>query len=285
MEKKAVLYIGGGAMNGVFGAGVLTKLQEADSYDNFSHVYGASSGAFNIAYFLSKQTRNGSSIYWEDLTNGFIDLTKLPHMIMDIALGNRSPYNIVSIDCLMRAIQTAKQLNLDEIRKSPVEARVKIYSLKDRKVDYLDLKNDTFQILKEAVTVPPYFFPDGQNNIDGGIIEPIGYDFLRRKHSGQRMIFVVNYNPKMGFIKSMRNSLEGMIISRMFNDSSLRKIFKNKHMKLEEDITKIKSDKNALLIAPPEKNPTNNTTRNSDKLRYTHSLGMIEGQKVLKFIG
>lgn len=72
MKEKAVLYVGGGAMAGVFGAGVVTRLQEVNAYENFSHAYGASAGAFDIAYFLAKQTRKGSSIYWEDLTKGFI---------------------------------------------------------------------------------------------------------------------------------------------------------------------------------------------------------------------
>ena len=76
-NKKVVLYFGGGAMSGVFGAGVITALEKENIYDKVKAVYGASAGAFNAAYFLTKQTELGSSIYYEDLTKNFIFLSNV----------------------------------------------------------------------------------------------------------------------------------------------------------------------------------------------------------------
>ena len=70
--NKAVLYFGGGNMSGVFGAGIGTRLQEADTYNKIEAVYGGSAGAFNSSYFLSRQSELGSSIYWENLTEQVI---------------------------------------------------------------------------------------------------------------------------------------------------------------------------------------------------------------------
>ena len=70
--NKVVLYLGGGSMAGVFGAGVVTRLQEENFYKHIKVAYGASAGAFNLAYFLAKQSELGSKIYWEDLTYDFI---------------------------------------------------------------------------------------------------------------------------------------------------------------------------------------------------------------------
>ena len=71
-KGKVVLYLGGGAMAGVFGAGVVTRLQDVDFYGQVDTIYASSAGVFNVAYFLARQTRLGSSIYYEDLIQGFI---------------------------------------------------------------------------------------------------------------------------------------------------------------------------------------------------------------------
>lgn len=42
MKEKCVLYLGGGAMSGVFGAGVVTALQEMGIYDKIEAVHATS---------------------------------------------------------------------------------------------------------------------------------------------------------------------------------------------------------------------------------------------------
>lgn len=69
MERDVIIVIEGGAMLGVFGAGVVTSFQQADMYGRVHSVYGASAGAHDLAYFLaaqkdSRQTKIGSSIYY-----------------------------------------------------------------------------------------------------------------------------------------------------------------------------------------------------------------------------
>ncbi|MFH1326605.1 MAG: patatin-like phospholipase family protein [archaeon] len=271
-------------MAGVFGVGVVTKLQEVDAYDKFSHVYGASAGAFDIAYFLDRQTRKGSSIYWEDLIKDFIDFSKLHKAILNIILGKKYFPNVVNIDHLIRVSQTTKELDVEEIKRSPIEARVKVYNLGMKKIEYLDLKEDTFQRLKESSSVAPYFYLEGQENIDGGILEPLEYDLMRKNHPGQKIVFVINYNLKRGIIKRMQNSLEGMLVSRMFDNSELGKMFSEKATKLEIEAEKIRTDKSALLITPPDNNPTTNTTTDPNKLKHTYHLGILECKKILEFI-
>ena len=64
MNNKLIIYIGGGSMSGIFSAGVVTGLQDMNFYDKIEAIYGGSAGAINAAYFLSKQTKLGSSIYY-----------------------------------------------------------------------------------------------------------------------------------------------------------------------------------------------------------------------------
>ena len=284
MKKKAVLYIGGGAMAGVFGAGVVTGLQEVNAYEKFSHAYGASAGAFDIAYFLAKQTRKGSSIYWEDLIKGFINFSNLPKAIMNIILGRKNFPNVVDINYVIKVVQTIKELDLEEIRKNPIEAKVKVYNLIKKRIEYLDLKKNTLERLKESSSVIPYFYFKNQENIDGEGLDCLGYDFLRKEHPQQKLIFVINQGIKRRVLRQLRNLLEGKLISKIFDDSTLGKRFSENAARIEEECEKIRRDKNALLITPPENNPTSNTTRNPNKLRYTHSLGIAECQKILEFI-
>lgn len=284
MKDKAILYVGGGAMAGVFGAGIVTKLQEENVYEKLSHVYGASAGAFDIACFLSKQTEKCSTIYWEDLIEGFIDVAKLPKAAINISLGRKKFPNIVNIDHLIRVIQTTKKLDLEEIRNSPIEARIKVYNLESKKVEYLDLKEDTFQRLRESSSVVPYFYINGQQNIDGDVLYPIGYDFLRKTHPNQKIVFVLNHPIKIDRLDKLRYSLEGKLVSRMFGDSSLEEMFRRKVDVIKLEIEKIKSDKNSLLVIPPDSSPTSNLTTNPEKLKSTWKMGYDASKNIIKFL-
>lgn len=75
-------------MLGVFGAGVVTALQEANLYPRIHSIYASLAGAHDAAYFLCKKTRAGSSIYYEDLTNGrFIRPKAVFGYLIDVALA------------------------------------------------------------------------------------------------------------------------------------------------------------------------------------------------------
>ena len=67
--KDIILIIEGGGILGVFGAGVLTAFQEANIYNRIKCIYATSAGAHDAAYFLTKQSKLGSSIYFKDFFN------------------------------------------------------------------------------------------------------------------------------------------------------------------------------------------------------------------------
>ena len=284
MDKKAILYVGGGAMAGVFGAGVVTGLQEGNVYSKLSHVYGASAGAFDIAYFLAKQTKKGSTIYWEDLVHDFIDVSNFPKILAKIVLGKKDFKNVVDIDYLIKVSKTAKDLDLGEIKRSVIEAKVKVYDLEEKKLKYLDLKKNPFQRLKESSSVAPYFYSEGQRNIDGDILNSLDYDYLRKKHPDQKLIFVLNHRVNRSFFSRARKFLEGKLVARLFESPDLKQRFRDEGKNMNEDVKKISSDENALLITPSRINPSNNSTTDSEKLIQTHKLGFIEAQKILDFL-
>ncbi len=64
MPQKIILYLGGGAMAGVFSGGVLTRLEELNFYDKIQAIYAGSVSAMNASYFLSRQTKLVSRSYF-----------------------------------------------------------------------------------------------------------------------------------------------------------------------------------------------------------------------------
>ena len=75
--------MGGGVMAGIFGAGVVTSLEEENAYPFIEAVYGSSAGVMIAAYFLASQSKLGSSIFYEDLLNNFITPSYVPLGIYD----------------------------------------------------------------------------------------------------------------------------------------------------------------------------------------------------------
>jgi predicted patatin/cPLA2 family phospholipase len=72
IPKKKVVYIGGGAMAGVYSAGVMTSmLEDKDIFNKIEAVYASSAGCFVAAYFLAGQPE-GASIFYDDLIANFI---------------------------------------------------------------------------------------------------------------------------------------------------------------------------------------------------------------------
>src|SRR3989338_3950792 len=117
MNDKVVFYFGAGGMSGVFGAGIGTELEESNIYSKIEAIYGCSAGAFNAAYFLARDSRLGSSIYWENLTDGrFINLRK-------VLRGNS---NAMNIDHLVEVSRSSKVLNLDALRNQSIPFFVKV---------------------------------------------------------------------------------------------------------------------------------------------------------------
>ncbi len=292
MTDKFVLYLGGGSMSGIFGAGIVTRLQEENVYDKIESIFCASAGAFNGAYFLSKQTELGSSIYYEDLIDGFIFPWKIlsgtSQRFWDRyvkSIEREKIHNPINIDFLMDVSRNKKILDVDAVKNNSIPTYAKVFDLEEDKIKYVDLKNDVFKSLKEAVSVVPYYFPPkDQNNIDGGLIERIGFDCLKNNYSNSKIVFCINCFPKLDFKRNLRHSLEGTVTSFMYENSSIKYLLKNEGENFMQDVEKIRGDKKSLLIHPPQDNPTNNGTTNPDKLRATWKMGKKEAEKILEFI-
>lgn len=290
MSKKVVVFLGGGSMEGIFGAGIVTKFQEKNIYPQISTIYGASAGAYNMAYFLSKQTKLGSTIYYEDLIKGFIFPFRFFKSIFDRILNkythNKKQTNLIKINRLLHIAKNKKRLNINKIKKNPINAFIRVFDTKKNKIISLNLKDNVFQRLKEATSVIPYYVPPkNQRYVDSNILEEINYKELRKKHPNQKIIFCLNYKiKKSNRLKKIRKYFEGVLTSPIYPKINIQPLFNSCIKNFEENIKLIKKDPNCLLITPPEGNPTTLITVNSKKLKKTYNLGKKEAKKIIKFI-
>lgn len=72
---RPMLFIDGGLMKGVYGAGAVVAMEELGFSNVFTSVVGVSSGAPTAAYFLAEQAKEGASIVWDDCcTRRFINM-------------------------------------------------------------------------------------------------------------------------------------------------------------------------------------------------------------------
>lgn len=290
--KKTVLYLGGGVMSGVFGAGILTALQEANTYDKIEAIYSSSAGAFNAAYFLARQSALGSRIYWEDLIKDFIHPWKI---ISGTAqrfwnryispVRNERFHNVIDIDYLMAVVQNKKQLDIEEIGKQKIPFFIKVLDIKTGEVIYLDGKQNTIKTLKATANAVPYYAANGLEYIDGEIAkDPIGLDFLLYKHPDCKIIVVVNYTADQGIKHQIKNSLEGIVAGTMYDNIPLFQFFHTKLKRFRKDIGEARRNKRVLLITPPHNNPTRPCTTNSEKLKTTYEMGRKEAEKIVVWL-
>jgi predicted patatin/cPLA2 family phospholipase len=164
-KEKIILYVGGGAMAGVFSGGVLAGLQKINFYDRIEAIYAGSAGAMNAAYFLSGQTELGASIYFEDLTHDFILPGNIPIGIAKLLWSkyvaelprDKTRYT-VNIDYAMDLISRRKRLTQEKIRERKIDFYVKLFDINIGEIEYVDAKqNDIFSVLRAACCCAPHY--------------------------------------------------------------------------------------------------------------------------------
>ncbi|MES2023150.1 MAG: patatin-like phospholipase family protein [Patescibacteria group bacterium] len=113
---RPLLFILGGGMRGVYGAGSVVAFRKIGLGDVFSHVVGISTGAPIGAYFLAgdEQVLLGASIYYEECVGKeFINFFRLG--------------KIVNIDHIVKHMRHGKKaLDCEAIKKSKTEFYVEV---------------------------------------------------------------------------------------------------------------------------------------------------------------
>ena len=209
MKRDIILILEEGIMLGVFGAGVVTAFQEANLYPRILGVCGSSSGAHNAAYFLSQQTRLGSSIYYDELSGSkFIKKNNIFYLVKDLITfkhsGNNGVTKVVDLDYLIRVERTIKRLDTEAIKNSPIEFYVRVFDIKERRHRYINAKEDTLKAIKASSSSPPFYSRyitiNGRDYIDGSVIRTKSFLDIVKRNSDKKIIYVINRRKSFGMV-------------------------------------------------------------------------------------
>lgn len=161
-KRKTALIVQSGSMRGVFNAGSLIALEKMGFTEGFDAVYGASGGAINASYFLSKQSTFGTSIYYENINNKkFINLLRIK--------------KIVDINYLFdEVVAKTKPLDVKKVVNSKSKFYFFVTDSDTGECKKLTPSNKNFlNLLKASCTMPVYcnqsVCVDGKNYFDGAV--------------------------------------------------------------------------------------------------------------------
>ena len=211
-NKKDLIFIFfGGTMRGIFGAGVVTSLQEKNVYDRIHSIYAVSAGAHDVAYFLAKDTKLGSSIYYESLSedNKFIKNAKtkfLSELFLRLINKKIKLKSLVDIDYLIEVEEGNKRLKIEEIHKSSIPFFVRLFNMKDRQEEYVNGKTNIFKKLQAAGAATPFYNKkikiNGNYYTDGDLLSRIIDPTLEKvisKNNDKKIFLIFNDSEKDRF--------------------------------------------------------------------------------------
>ena len=292
MKAKFILYISGGTMTGVFGAGVVSSLQDLDLYDRIEAIYSASAGTITAAYFTARQSRLGSSIFYEDLTHNFVSITKFYKGIWDrIKAGLQESKShdhfrdALNIDYLFRVITQKKVLDIRAVVNQPIPIYTKLLNLKTKQIEYFDIrKGDTLALLRASVLLVPYVHEvyESMDNkyTDAALIEPLGLKYIANTYPNRKIVVIFNLPLERKLRYKFKNLIEGQIMSYMY-DKTFYPLLAQVEDKLRDELTAIRENPKMVLLHPGSDSPTRSRTTDFKKLRATYQQGVDAGKSLV----
>jgi len=161
MKKDHIFIFFGGNMSGIFGAGVVTALQELNVYNRIHSIYAISSGAHNAAYFLARDTKIGSTIYYENLIEtNFIKNCRFNFvykLVLNLFIKNIELEKLVDIDYLIKIEKTKKKLNTKKISNTDIDFFIRCFNTESKKEEYLDGRKDILKKLRATAAIVPFY--------------------------------------------------------------------------------------------------------------------------------
>lgn len=288
-DKKIILYIGGGAMAGIFGAGVMAALLREDYCNKIKTVYASSAGVLVAAYFLAGQPE-GASIFYDDLIRNFITPAYIPLGIYDRFVNRfikRLPpdkiRNPIDIDYAFRIITEFKKLNISSIKERGIPFFVHVLNTKTMKSEFINLldSKDPVTLLKASVATVPYYFPsDGGQYIDGEIENQFPVSEISRLWPNQPILAVLNIIPHRTVRHFLMGLIEGAVASLMY-PMKIWNVYLSRDRLIKNEFKIAASNKNVFIIAPPKELKLWPNTLSRDKLLVAYKTGQEAGKDFL----
>ncbi|MBN2256142.1 MAG: patatin family protein [Deltaproteobacteria bacterium] len=272
---KTALVVEGGAMRGIFSAGVLdTFIRER--FDPFDILIGVSAGAGNIAAFLADMYRRNYKIYTDySLRPEFMSWKKF------LAGGN-----LINLDWLWKMTIRDVRLDLKKIFGKKKVFLIVATSVETGRAVYLQPDETTCEEYLKVSSALPFLyrtFPkvNGEKMTDGGIADSI--PVIEAYRRGARTIMVLRSRPS-DYVKknSPATALYAALLRKYPNLSRAMRARAGAYMKSVAFINHPPPGVTVVDVCPPDGFETARLTKNLSVLERDYRIGRQEGTRAIE---
>ena len=268
MKKSLVLE--GGAMRGMFSAGVMDVLMQNNI--EFDEVIGVSAGAVFGCNYKSKQIGRTIRYNKKYIRNpqycSFRSLIKTGDMFGRDFCYNKIPFELDPFDNLT-------------FMSDPTKFYVVVTDINTGKAVYKRIDSaigEGLEYMRASASMPLASKPveiNGKEYLDGGISDSIPLEFSIKNGADKNLVILTQ--PKR-YIKK-KNSLIPLMKLSLRSYPQLIEAMQNRHIlynKQVEFAEKAEKEGKALIIRPSEKLPIGRLEKNPDTLQLVYDLGRQE---------
>ena len=263
----------GGAMRGMFTAGVLDTMM--DNNIKFDGMIGVSAGAVFGANYLSNQ--KGRVIRYNKKFNGdkrYMGISSL------IKTGN-----IVNTEFAYGVVPNELDKFDDDVFKaSCVPYYVGITNIETGKAEYVKIDGiyEQMDVLRASASMPFVSKPveiNGQKYLDGGISDSIPYK--KFMEMGYDKIVVVLTRDE-GYVKKKISTLPVKVFYKKYPKLAERIIERyNMYNNSVNDLKKLENDGKVFVIRPPEPIVIGKLEKDPDKLQVVYDMGVKTANEIM----
>ncbi|WP_461629537.1 patatin-like phospholipase family protein [Labilibaculum euxinus] len=270
-NNKTALVVEGGAMRGIFAAGVLDQFIEMEFYP-FHSVLGVSAGAVNAATYLSRQRKRNFKMFTDySLRPEYISWKKF------LAGGH-----LMDLDWSWDITTRELPIDLDVMFANNPDFEIGVTMNSDGRSVFIKPDAESLShVMKASCTVPLFYRNflkiDGQIVSDGGVSAPI--PIQRAVEKGAVKIMVIRSRPNSFRMKKGMESKLGRLLFR--KHPGLVKALLNRPDNYNSSIDFIQNPPQNLQIldiCPPESFKTKRFTQDYATLVTDYELGREMGR-------
>ncbi|WP_105614794.1 patatin-like phospholipase family protein [Vallitalea okinawensis] len=271
--EKTALIVEGGAMRGIFAAGVLDSFLE-NNFDPFDMYIGVSAGALNLSSYLANMHGRNYNIFMNYTAN------KNCMSISKFLKGG----HFLDLDWLWERTIEECRLDLNRIFKDDPEYLIGITDCDTGTIKYVIPDKDNLEgYLKASSAMPIVYRNDlcfnGVRYIDGGLAEPI--PVIEAHKRGATKIIVIRSKPPHYKMKPA-SKVTKWVFRKMPNVKLAIDQRKERYQKAIEFIASPPENVKVYDIYPSSDFAVSRFTKDRKLLEQGYRIGLEEGKRLLE---
>ena len=270
---KTGLVLEGGAMRGMFTAGVLDTFLAAGV--KADEVVGVSAGALFGVNYLSGQT--GRAVRYNKRFNGDKNYMGLRPLLKEGNLFSTS----YAYDLVPRKLDPFDD---EAFQNSGVPFYAVVTNVDTGEAEYVQVKSvfEQMDVLRASGSMPFVSRPvewEGRRYLDGGIADSIPFEWMAARGCDKLVVVLTR---EEGYRKTPMNGALLRLLGRRYPAIARRLAARHTdYNRALAELERWQAEGRAFVIRPSEKTPISRIETDPDKLQQVYDLGLADGQAAL----